>query len=313
MGSNRVSLASCLASLALVLVSSVAFGQTTSPTPPVMPNADGITSFCAALPPPNAPTRSGPATTRYQVALANAGEAFSQGRPASAAPLYWQAFAIVASDPHPVSRSLVPQIGDRIRVMLTLQGDATRDQRCALAQCLIDHTTGADRTPFEQLSQELHCSPATPAPIPVPVVPPTPHVVVTPPLVPTPLVVRPRVPNPPILPPAVPTRSSANWALHLSGWGVGALGLIGFGVLGALCEGANETAVLANTGQTDGWDRATHNRAQTFCALANVSLGVGLAATAATTTTFFLTRPRLSVVPPTGPNRAGFVTFTASF
>jgi hypothetical protein len=306
-----------LVSFALVLVSSVAFGQPVSPTPSVMPNAQGITSFCAALPPPNAPTRSGPATTRYQVALANAGEAFSQGRPASAAPLYWQAFTIVASDPHPVSRALVPQIGDRIRVMLTLQGDATRDQRCALAQCLIDRTTGADRAPFEQLSQELRCSPATPPPNPVPTPPivpvPTPHVVVTPPLVPTPLVVRPRVPNPPILPPTVPARSRANWALHISGWSAGALGFIGFGVFGALCESANETAVLANSGQTDGWDRATHAQARTFCTLANVSLGVGLAATAATTTTFFLTRPRLSVVPPTGPNRAGFVTFTASF
>lgn len=300
---RRVSLVSCIVSL--VLMSSVAFGQTTP-----MPDASGITSFCGALPPPNTPTRAGAATTRYQLPLANAADAFGGGHPEVASPLFWQAFTIVAADPFPASRALVPEIGGRVVVTLGLQGDSTRAQRCAMLQCLVPRSTGTARAQFEQQERELHCSPATPPSTPVPIVPVlNPRIVVTQPPIPTP-VVRPPVPHPPILPPAGPARSSANWALHVSGWGVGALGLIGFGVFGALCESANETAVLANSGQTDGWDRATHAQARNFCSLANISLGVGLAATAATTTSFLLTRPRL--VPTVGPNRAGLL-FTASF
>lgn len=304
----RTFLMTVLASLFLNV--SVAFAQP-SPTPApsaIMPDAEGITAFCATIPQVPTGRSRAAATTAYRVPLVNAQGAFGQLRHTEAAPLFWEALTIVARDAHPSSRAIFPEIGERLLLSLGALGEGTLPQRCALLQCLVEYAPSDQvRVPFEGQVRVLGCDnvvpPREPDPSDAGTPPPTVDASVSPP---------PDAGTPPPPPdggisipppPPVASRSTLNWVAHVSGWLVGAGGLGAFGALGTLCEDANDIARRANSGQRDGWDRAAHAEAQNMCLGANIALGVGVAAIAVTTTSFFLTRPSRAV---SSPPRIGF-------
>jgi hypothetical protein len=249
-------------------------------------------------------------------------------------------------DPSAAARRLEQEVGSQTLVALSAQGPATRAQRCALLNCLIVRTAGAQRAPFEAQAQELACNAQT-------VVPPHP-------VGPTPVVettflmsdierraysfdtaLQSRVQAAHALTvvgaawrlsvafradltasvrryelaqgsaSTTPHRSTLNWALHGAGAGVGVAGLVSFAVLGALCTASNQPMVRTNAGQALGVDRGSYADSVNFCRWANIALVVGGTATVVTATSFYLTRPRITVAP-THAGNPGF-TFTASF
>lgn len=251
------------------------------------------------------------------------------GDPMRAASLYWQAFTILLDDVRPATQAIASEPGQRVVQMLAMvQTDAARAQRCAVVRCLLPRTTGEQHTQLAAI--EAQCGPVvTPVSNPPPTAAMQTfvltveeraaltfdaalyqraldeHVLVFEPnnvwRLPvvyyrealTAAVARYRVVNPGPRPPTTPSRSTLNWALHGAGAGVAVLSFATAGVLAAMCSSANQPAEDANAGRTTtGVDRDALARASNLCTAANVMMGVGGVAIAATTVSFFVTAPR---------------------